>query len=45
MHMLVLGGIAAAHVAADQAHPQIRPTVSQVNAILADIYAGLADLD
>jgi hypothetical protein len=45
VHMLILGSIAAAHVAADQAHPQIRPTVSQVDTILADIRAGLADLD
>jgi hypothetical protein len=45
VHVLVLGGIAAAHVAADQAHPQVRPTVPEINTILAHMGAGFANPD
>ena len=45
MHVLVLGCIAAAHVSTDQAHAQVGPAIAKVNTILADIRAGLADLD
>ena len=45
VHMLVLGGIAAAYITTDQAHAQVGPAIAKVNTILADIRAGLADLD
>ena len=45
MHVLVLGCIVAAHVTTDQAHAQVGPAIAKVNTILADIRAGLANLD
>lgn len=45
VHVLVLGGIAAAHVTADQAHAQVGPAVAQVNAILAHVRVRFPHLD
>ena len=45
VHVLVLGGIAAADMTADQAHAKIGPAVAQVKAILADVCAGFTHLD
>src|ERR1700685_3145580 len=43
--MLVLGGIAAPDVAADQAHPQMDPRVSHLQTFFAAICAWLHFLD
>ena len=43
--MLVLGGIAAPDVAADQAHPKMDPLVSHFQAFLAAVCAWLHFLD
>src|SRR5580692_11203033 len=43
--VLVLRGIAAAHMAADQAHPQMHPRISRFQTILASVGAGLYVFD
>src|SRR5579863_2262299 len=43
--VLVLRGIATAHVAADQAHPQMNPRVSGLQTFFATVGAGLYVFD
>ena len=45
VHVLVLGSITTSYITTNQAHPQIRPTIPQVNAVLAYLGARLTDLD
>lgn len=43
--MLVLGRIAAPHVAAAEAKPQMNPAISHFLALFADMFIGIADFD
>src|SRR5579864_525962 len=43
--VLVLRGIATTHVAADEAKPQVDPSVSQLHALFADMSVSVLDFD
>jgi len=43
--VLVLRGIATTHVAADEAKPQVDPSVSQLHALFADMSVSVLDLN
>jgi hypothetical protein len=43
--MFVLGGIAATHMAALQAQPQMYPGISKFDALRADVCLGVGDFD
>jgi hypothetical protein len=43
--VFVLRRIAAAHVAALQAHPQVHPRIAQLDAFLANMFRGLGKFD
>jgi len=43
--MLILGGVAAAHMAARKTKPQMNPGVTQLHTIFADMLIGFGDLD
>ena len=43
--MLILGRVAAAHLAANQAQPQMNPGVADLQALLASAFVGVFDFD
>jgi hypothetical protein len=43
--VLILGRVAATHVATNQAQAQVNPSVPHLHALLTDMYVGFGDLD
>jgi hypothetical protein len=43
--VLVLGRIAASHVSAFQAHPEMDPGIAHLDALVADVFGGFCKFD
>jgi hypothetical protein len=43
--VLVLGGIATTYIFAFQAQPQVHPSVPEFDALFANVFLGVRDLD